>query len=71
MRREIERVNTMKINYNMSAVLSNDHLAKTENSLSKSIERLSSGFKLNRAKDNPSRDGHFQTDACTAPWIVS
>ncbi len=44
----------MKINYNMSAVLSNDHLAKTENSLSKSIERLSSGFKLNRAKDNPS-----------------
>ncbi len=44
----------MKINYNMSAVLSNDHLARTENSLSKSIEKLSSGFKLNRAKDNPS-----------------
>ena len=44
----------MKINYNMSAVLSNDHLNKSENALSNSIERLSSGFKLNHAKDNPS-----------------
>lgn len=44
----------MKINFNMSAVLSNDNLNKTENALSNSIERLSSGFKLNHAKDNPS-----------------
>lgn len=44
----------MKINFNMSAVLSNDHLNKTENALANSIEKLSSGFKINRAKDNPS-----------------
>lgn len=44
----------MKINFNMSAVLSNDHLNKSENALSTSIEKLSSGFKINRAKDNPS-----------------
>lgn len=31
-----------------------DNLTKTENSLSSSIERLSSGFKINHAKDSPS-----------------
>ena len=44
----------MRINRNISAVLVNDQLLRNEDSLSASIERLSSGFKLNHAKDNPS-----------------
>lgn len=44
----------MKINYNMSAITANDKLAKTDSALSKSIERLSSGYKINHAKDSPS-----------------
>ena len=43
----------MKINHNMSAVTANNQLLKTENSLSSIMERLSSGLKLNHAKDNP------------------
>jgi flagellin len=43
----------MKINQNMSAVLANQHLLRNENTLSASMERLSSGLKLNSAGDNP------------------
>ena len=44
----------MKVNHNMSAVVTNAQLLKTENSLAASMERLSSGFKINHAKDDPS-----------------
>ena len=44
----------MKINQNISAVIVNDQLLRNENSLSASVERLSSGLKFNNAKDNPS-----------------
>ena len=44
----------MKINNNISAVIANKHLLRNENALSTSMERLSSGYKLNHAKDNPS-----------------
>lgn len=44
----------MKINQNISAVIVNDQLLRNENSLSASVERLSSGIKFNNAKDNPS-----------------
>ena len=44
----------MKINFNMSAVFANDNLRKSEDALATSIERLSSGYKINHAKDNPS-----------------
>lgn len=44
----------MKVNQNISAVISNAHLHRTENKLTESIERLSSGYKLNKAKDSPS-----------------
>ncbi len=44
----------MKINHNISAVVSNKHLLRTEDNLKASMERLSSGFKVNHAKDNPS-----------------
>lgn len=43
----------MRINYNVSAMISNNSLHKSENALSKSLERLSSGFKINHGKDNP------------------
>ena len=44
----------MKVNRNISAVLVNEQLLRNENGLSESLERLSSGFKFNHAKDNPS-----------------
>ncbi|MDD6037838.1 MAG: flagellin [bacterium] len=43
----------MKVNQNISAVISNANLHRTENNLTASIERLSSGYRLNKAKDNP------------------
>ncbi len=43
----------MRINYNVSAMLSNNALANNDNLLAKSLERLSSGYKINHAKDNP------------------
>lgn len=42
----------MKINHNMSAVITNHQLLNTENSLSATMERLSSGLKINHAKDD-------------------
>ena len=43
----------MRINYNVSAMLANNTLANNDNALSASLERLSSGLKINHAKDNP------------------
>ena len=43
----------MKINRNMSAVVANRQLLRTENKLSISMGRLSSGYKINKAGDNP------------------
>lgn len=43
----------MRINYNVSAMLSNNALSNSDDLLSKSIQRLSSGLKINNAKDNP------------------
>lgn len=43
----------MQINRNMSAVIANNQLLGIEGKLSASIERLSSGLKINRASDNP------------------
>lgn len=43
----------MRINYNVSAMLSNNALSNNDSLLSKSLQRLSSGLKINDAKDNP------------------
>lgn len=43
----------MRIGTNISAIISNNALQKSQNALSASIERLSSGFKINRSSDNP------------------
>ncbi len=41
-----------KINYNVSAMVANNALKMSDNKLSASLERLSSGYKINHAKDN-------------------
>jgi len=43
----------MKINYNLSAYVANAHLLRNEDKLTQSLERLSSGYKLNHAADDP------------------
>ena len=43
----------MRINYNQSVILANSCLNRTDNKLSVSTQRLSSGYKINYAKDNP------------------
>lgn len=43
----------MKINSNIQAMITNNVLARNEKNLSDSSERLSSGFRINSAKDNP------------------
>lgn len=43
----------MRINYNVSAMLSNNALANNDARLAQSLERLSSGLKINHAKDAP------------------
>ena len=44
----------MIINYNVSSMIANNALARNDAALSKSLERLSSGYKINHAKDNAS-----------------
>ena len=43
----------MRINTNISAIISNNALQKAQNSLSGSIQRLSSGYKINSSADDP------------------
>ena len=43
----------MKINRNMSAVIANNQLLRTENKLKSTMLRLSSGYKIKSAEDNP------------------
>ena len=43
----------MKINHNLSAVITNTELRKNENSVAASMEKLSSGISINHSKDNP------------------
>ncbi len=50
---EIRKGTHMKINRNMAAVTANTRLLRTENKLQASIGRLSSGYKINSAGDNP------------------
>ncbi|MCM1049835.1 MAG: flagellin [Clostridiales bacterium] len=44
----------MRINYNATAMRANNSLNVADNRVSASLQRLSSGLKLNQAKDNPS-----------------
>lgn len=42
----------MRVNCNISAIISNSQLSKAQNRLDKSLERLSSGLKINTAEDD-------------------
>lgn len=44
----------MRINYNATAMVAANALTRNEKSLSASTQKLSSGYKINRAQDNPS-----------------
>ena len=50
---ESRKEKTMKINRNMSAVIASNQLLRTENKMTKTMERLSTGLKINSAEDNP------------------
>lgn len=43
----------MKINYNMSAYVANAKLLQNEDALTASLEKLSSGYRINHASDDP------------------
>lgn len=43
----------MKINHNISALKANVQLNKNDGAMSKSLEKLTSGFKINHASDDP------------------
>ncbi len=43
----------LRINHNVTALNANRNLINSSNMLSKSMEKLSSGFRINRAADNP------------------
>ncbi len=43
----------MKIHYNQTAIIANNALSNNDNRLTISMERLSSGYKINHSKDNP------------------
>lgn len=43
----------MRINYNVAAMITNNNLANNDSAVAKSLQRLSSGLKINSAKDNP------------------
>lgn len=43
----------MRIGTNVSAIISNNALQKAQSALSTSIQKLSSGYKLNSSKDDP------------------
>ena len=42
----------MQINHNISALIANGHLKRTNNALDKSLEKLSSGLRINHASDD-------------------
>lgn len=44
----------MRVNYNVSALIANKSLNQNDSKLSNASERLSTGYKINHAKDNPS-----------------
>ena len=44
----------MRINYNATAMLAVNALNKNDSNLSVSTGKLSSGYKINRSKDDPS-----------------
>ena len=44
----------MRINYNVSAMIAHNALNTNDNAVAQSLERLSSGLKINHAKDNAS-----------------
>ena len=68
----------MRINTNVSAIVSNNALQKAQDALSSSIQRLSSGYKINSSADDPagcaiSEKMRVQIrglDQCYVPYLI-
>lgn len=43
----------MKLSFNMSAIIANNQLTNSDNKLADSLEKLSSGYRINHPKDDP------------------
>src|SRR5213595_3565363 len=43
---------SLRINNNVDALIAHDHLNKTSTAISKAMEKLSSGYRINRAADD-------------------
>ena len=52
----------MRINHNISALQTNAHMRRTDNALDKAMERLSSGFKINKASDDAASKVRFNLE---------
>lgn len=50
----------MRINHNISAQLTNVSLKKVDNKVSASLERLSTGYKINKAADDSAGMADFE-----------
>ena len=50
----------MVVQHNLSAMNTNRQMGTVTNALSKSTEKLSSGYKINRAADDASRSFYFR-----------
>lgn len=56
----LRRKNIMRINHNIAALNTYRQLASSNNATSKSLEKLSSGFKINRPQATMQQDLQFQ-----------
>ena len=59
----------MRIATNVSAIVSNNALQKSQDRLTKSIARLSSGYKINSSSDDAA--GYAISEKITAAWFKS
>ena len=62
---------SLKINSNVGSLITHRHLQKNSDDLSKSLEKLASGLKLNRASDGPANLVTVSYTHLTLPTIYS
>lgn len=61
----------MRIATNVSAIVSNNALQKSQDRLTKSIARLSSGYKINSSSDDAAGYAISEKNEITAAWFKS
>jgi hypothetical protein len=58
----------LRINHNISAMITRYSLGRSNNGLNKSLERLSTGLRINRAADDAGGAIYFRTASHTDSW---